>query len=145
MKNMGTTANNKYIGRRGNHVVRSLFSLTKFDGKYVVLLTPVVVWMVYVLEPTVGVAFGTLVAAALAHGCPVVASDCPTGQGEVTNSAKVGLLAEVGNANDLADRLEQALEQRCDPIDLRTRAADFSLALLNERIRRLFEQVAKAI
>ncbi|WP_081622315.1 glycosyltransferase [Thioalkalivibrio sp. ALRh] len=87
--------------------------------------------------------FPNVLIEALAYGCPVVATDCPTGPAEVINSPSVGLLAGVGNAGELARRMEEALEQTYEPDELRARAADFSLVVLNERISRLFKRLSK--
>ena len=70
--------------------------------------------------------FPNVLIESLAHGTPVVATDCPSGPAEVIDSPSVGLLCEPGNADQLADRLEQALDTEYRPEDLRARAAVFS-------------------
>jgi len=44
---------------------------------------------------------------ALALGCPVIATDCPTGPREIIKHRENGLLVEVGNSRDLARAMEK--------------------------------------
>lgn len=85
--------------------------------------------------------FPNVLIESLAHGCPVVATDCPTGPSEIINNTKVGLLAEVSNPRDLADKILTALDTKYNPADLFSRANDFSIEKANARIARLFSDV----
>lgn len=85
--------------------------------------------------------FPNVLIEALAHGCPVVATDCPTGPAEVIDSPEVGLLAEVGNPESLAARIIEALDRSFDTVLLRARAEVFSEDRLHARIRALFGPV----
>jgi len=82
--------------------------------------------------------FSHVLIESLAQGCPVVATDCPTGPAEVIDSDAVGYLAEVRNPEDLASKLRLALDRDFDPAALRARAEDFSLERLNARIHTVF-------
>ena len=77
----------------------------------------------------------------LAHGCPVVSTDCPTGPSEIINSEKVGLLAEVSNADDLAEKILIALDTSYRIEDLLARASEFSIDNANKKISSLFGDV----
>lgn len=77
----------------------------------------------------------------LAQGCPIVATDCPTGPAEVIDSAEVGYLAQMGNPEDLARQLERALLRNFDINKLRARAEFFSEERLKCRIHKLSDKV----
>jgi len=68
----------------------------------------------------------TVLIEALACGCPIVATDCPSGPREILDGGKYGHLAPVGNADALA---KAVIETLGDPIAadvLRRRADDFT-------------------
>jgi glycosyltransferase involved in cell wall biosynthesis len=67
-----------------------------------------------------------VLAEALACGCPVVATDCPSGPREILADGKYGLLAPVGDAKSLAAAMEKALATPWDRDELRRRAAQYS-------------------
>jgi glycosyltransferase involved in cell wall biosynthesis len=52
----------------------------------------------------------TVLIEAMACGCPVVATDCPSGPKEILESGKYGSLVAIGNSVTLADAMVQALE-----------------------------------
>ncbi len=47
---------------------------------------------------------------AMACGCPVVATDCPSGPTEILENGKYGPLVPVEDANDLADAILRCLK-----------------------------------
>lgn len=63
---------------------------------------------------------------ALACGCPVVSTDCPSGPREILENGRFGTLAEVGDAEGLAAAITQALDAPSDKDRLKERAAAFS-------------------
>lgn len=65
---------------------------------------------------------------AMACGCPVVATDCPSGPFEVLEGGRYGPLVPVGDASALAAALLQTLATPPDRAALQARAADFSEA-----------------
>jgi glycosyltransferase involved in cell wall biosynthesis len=62
----------------------------------------------------------------MACGCPVVATDCPSGPREILSDRKCGLLAPVGDPEALARTMEDALMQPWDSGSLRRHAAEYS-------------------
>lgn len=64
---------------------------------------------------------------ALACGCPVVSTDCPSGPGEILQGGRYGKLVAVGDDRALASALLEALESRPDRERLRQRGAEFSV------------------
>lgn len=71
--------------------------------------------------------FGMVLAEALAVGCPVVSTDCPSGPAEVLRNGRDGRLVPVGDDRSLAVAIVETLARRPDPAVLRERAADFSV------------------
>jgi len=64
---------------------------------------------------------------ALACGCPVVATDCPSGPREILEDGKWGRLVPVGEEAALAEAINESLDEEHDPERLRQRAMDFSV------------------
>lgn len=63
---------------------------------------------------------------AMACGCPVVATDCPSGPSEVLEAGKWGPLVEVGDADALAEAILKTLAEPPLAAALEARAAAFS-------------------
>lgn len=64
---------------------------------------------------------------AMACGCPVISTNCPSGPAEILQDGQYGPLVPVGDEEALARAIASVLEQRPDPEHLRTRAAMFSV------------------
>jgi glycosyltransferase involved in cell wall biosynthesis len=64
---------------------------------------------------------------ALACGCPVVSTDCPSGPAEILGAGRLGPLVPVGDADALARAIGLALTTPSDPVARRARARDFSV------------------
>jgi len=64
---------------------------------------------------------------AMAAGCRVVSTDCPSGPAEILENGKYGRLVPVGDHGALAQAILATLDSPHDPQSLRTRAADFSV------------------
>jgi glycosyltransferase involved in cell wall biosynthesis len=65
---------------------------------------------------------------AMACGCPVVSTDCPSGPREILDGGRLGELVPVGDASALAEAIERALDRPRDPEVLRRRAKEFSVS-----------------
>jgi glycosyltransferase involved in cell wall biosynthesis len=70
---------------------------------------------------------------ALACGCPVVSTDCPSGPSEILDNGRYGALVPVGNPPALAAAILETLSQPRNPARLRARAAEFSVDACVER------------
>lgn len=63
---------------------------------------------------------------ALAVGCPVVSTDCPSGPREILEQGRWGRLVPTGDSERLAEALAATLTEETDRERLRERARDFS-------------------
>jgi glycosyltransferase involved in cell wall biosynthesis len=70
---------------------------------------------------------------AMACGCPVVSTDCPSGPAEILERGAYGPLVPVGDAAALADAIARVLAQPPDRERLRRRAQDFSAERVAQR------------
>ena len=71
--------------------------------------------------------FGNVLVEAMACGCPVVSTDCPSGPAEILEQGRYGPLVPVGDARALGDAIIATLAQPPDPSTLRRRANDFTV------------------
>lgn len=78
---------------------------------------------------------------ALACGCPVVATDCPSGPGEILDGGTYGRLVPVGDAGAMARAILSSLERPPEREHLRSRARDYSLERIVDRYLELLETV----
>ncbi|MDX1540308.1 MAG: glycosyltransferase [Geminicoccaceae bacterium] len=78
---------------------------------------------------------------ALACGCPVVATDCRFGPGEILQGGRFGRLVTVGDATALSNAILDTLDEEPEREVLRRRAMDFSLEGSVERYVRLIEDL----
>ena len=77
--------------------------------------------------------FGNVLVEALACGCPVVSTDCPSGPAEILEQGALGPLVPVGDPVALADAILGVLEKPPDRERLRARAARFSVDVCADR------------
>jgi glycosyltransferase involved in cell wall biosynthesis len=69
----------------------------------------------------------TVLIEALACGCPVVSTDCPSGPREILDGGKYGALVAVGDPATLCDAMAQSLGAPPRPDALKERAARYSV------------------
>ena len=77
--------------------------------------------------------FGMVVAEALACGCPVVSTDCPSGPAEILAHGRHGHLVPVGDPRRMAQAMQAALAQRWDRQRLQRRAAVYAPQRIADR------------
>jgi len=83
---------------------------------------------------------GNVLIEAMACGCPVVATDCPSGPREILSDGRYGALPPVGDAKAMAEAMACTLEAPCSADMLRQRADFFSLeASVKGYLRLLFD------
>jgi glycosyltransferase involved in cell wall biosynthesis len=63
---------------------------------------------------------------ALCCGCPVVATDCPSGPMEILEGGRHGALVRVGDSDAMASEIASALDAPPDRAALKARGAEFS-------------------
>lgn len=79
---------------------------------------------------------------ALACGCPVVATDCPTGPREILEDGRYGPLTPVGDVDALATAMMATLAAPPPRAWLRARGEDFSVDRAVDRCLALFDRLA---
>lgn len=77
--------------------------------------------------------FGNVIVEAMEHGVPVVSTDCPVGPAEILQGGQYGKLVPVGNADALAEAIEQSLSTLVDRNRLKARARDFDVGRVAQR------------
>lgn len=69
--------------------------------------------------------FPNVLVEALACGCPVVSTDCPTGPSEILDNGRYGKLVSVGDTDALAKAISETLNSPPDPEFLKQRVKAF--------------------
>jgi len=85
----------------------------------------------------------TVLVEALACGCPVVATDCPSGPREILVDGEYGALVPVGHSDAFAEAVLATLEDPPDPDRLRERSEDFSMDVAVDRYAEFIEQIVR--
>lgn len=86
--------------------------------------------------------FGNVLPEALACGCPVVSTNCPSGPAEILDGGRFGRLVPVGDERAMADAITATLDDPPNPAVLRRRAADFSVERAIDQYHELVLAVA---
>lgn len=92
--------------------------------------------------------FGHVLAEALTVGIPVVSTNCRPGAIEVLDGGKYGVLCQVGNPSDMAEKMHQVLtlsdEERITMIEKgKERAMDFQAKTIVRQYETVFAEVAE--
>lgn len=69
----------------------------------------------------------TVILEALACGCPIVSTDCPSGPSEILENGKYGSLVPIGNPSALAGAILDTLKNPPDKLQLQKRALAFDI------------------
>ncbi|MDJ0796711.1 MAG: glycosyltransferase [Calothrix sp. MO_167.B12] len=89
--------------------------------------------------------FGRVVVEALALGCPVISTDCPSGPSTILEKGKYGLLTPPGQAREITDAIAQILTNPKLAQQLREaglqRAKDFSAQTVAQEYKALLTQI----
>jgi glycosyltransferase involved in cell wall biosynthesis len=81
--------------------------------------------------------FGNALVEALACGCPVVSTDCPTGPAEILDNGRFGALVPVGDDAAMANAILATLDSPPEAETLRGRAQMFSVERAVDRYEEL--------
>ncbi len=87
--------------------------------------------------------FGNAIVEALAHGCPVVAFDCPHGPREILADGKFGLLVPVDDVPALTLGIQDALSRSWSGTQLVQRARVYSVDTSASAYRRLIDDLLR--
>lgn len=79
---------------------------------------------------------------ALACGCPVVATDCPSGPSEILDGGRYGRLVPIGDPAMLAGAIAATLADPPDRAGLRERGLDFAVEPAIDAYQRLIDRLA---
>ena len=71
--------------------------------------------------------FGNVLPEAMACGCPVVSTDCPSGPAEILDNGRWGRLVPVGDHAAMAEAILATLAEPPGSTQLRQRAAAFTV------------------
>jgi glycosyltransferase involved in cell wall biosynthesis len=85
----------------------------------------------------------TVLIEALACGCPVVSTDCPSGPAEILDHGRYGTLVPMKDEKALAAAMLRNLEAGCDKGVLINRAREFSVDQACRQYQELIERVCR--
>lgn len=71
--------------------------------------------------------FGNVIVEAMQCGVPIISTDCESGPREILENGKYGKLVPVGDANALAEAMNESLSKQHDTETIKLRAQDFSV------------------
>ena len=83
----------------------------------------------------------TVLIEAMACGCRIVSTNCPSGPKEILKSGKYGVLVEMNDPHALESGILHALKQSPDKDALRERSMTFSVSNAAENYEKIFAQV----
>ena len=77
--------------------------------------------------------FGNVLVEAMACGCPVVSTDCPSGPSEILLSGKFGIMVKLGDAPALADAIQSTFNSPISKNILQERAKLFKAEVIADQ------------
>lgn len=88
--------------------------------------------------------FGNVLVQALACGCKIVSTDCPSGPREILADGAYGALVPVGDVGGMAEAIHTAIGQKADKARLFARAREFSLDAALAQYEVIFDLAPKS-
>ena len=85
--------------------------------------------------------FGNVLVEAMACGCPVVSTNCPSGPAEILDHGRYGPLVPVGDDRALAHAINFIIDQPPDAALLRARSTEFTAERAAERYLDVFMRI----
>ncbi|ELY63481.1 glycosyl transferase family protein [Natrinema versiforme JCM 10478] len=85
--------------------------------------------------------FGNVIVEAMACGCPVVATDCPSGPAEILENGEYGELVPVKRPDLLSGAIEKTLDNDNNKDRIRDRANDFTVQEITDQYLEVLELV----
>jgi glycosyltransferase involved in cell wall biosynthesis len=86
--------------------------------------------------------FPNVLIEALACGCPIVSTDCPSGPSELLDGGNYGRLVPVGNEAALAKAILETLDSPHEPRRRQRRAEEFSIDKIADKYLRFLQEVS---
>ena len=81
--------------------------------------------------------FGNVLVEAMACGCPVVSTDCPSGPAEILAYGQYGPIVQPGDENALANEIYNTLQRPLSSKVLRKRACEFKASVIADQYLQL--------
>jgi glycosyltransferase involved in cell wall biosynthesis len=87
--------------------------------------------------------FGNVVVEALACGCPVVSTDCPSGPSEILSKGEFGTLVPVGDYTEMANSIINVLDSNIEEGKLIERSEKFHPSNITDKYLKVMERACE--